>query len=245
MSEFKSYGWGILRAGSPVFDECCVAPTAEGLEDSYAPEHGETLVELFYRVPPPAEEPREVVEPAPQPECGLPLLEGSCRYPATPGSERCWLHSRRAGEEDATVEPAPAPEQRYRCEGCGWEGEAADLAINDGHVAIVRDANGDPEPNLCGPCVPVTDAQPAPQRCGDGGPTYYPPGPPYYGPLVEPAPATVRWLCEGCKRSVPGYRVRGGPPTEHWHWNEGDSMAMYTCGPCVPVTDAQPAGAAP
>lgn len=63
--------------------------------------------------------------------------------------------------------------------------------------------------------------------------------------VVEPAPATVRWRCEGCKRSVPGYRVRGGPPTEHWHWNEGDSMAMYTCGPCVPVTDAQPAGAAP
>lgn len=62
--------------------------------------------------------------------------------------------------------------------------------------------------------------------------------------VVEPAPAPVRWLCEGCKRSVPGYRVRGGPPTEHWHWNEGDSMAMYTCGPCVPATDAQPAGAA-
>lgn len=75
-------------------------------------------------------------------------------------ADRAILAACPAEEPREVVEPAPAA-ARWRCEGCGWEGEAADLATSNGHVAIVPDANGDPEPNLCGPCVPITDAQPA------------------------------------------------------------------------------------
>ena len=138
MSDFKSYGWGILRAaGSPVFDEYCVAPRPDELEDLYVPDHGETLVDLFYRLP---EKPAD---------------DYTARMAEAQATREELGRAPDHTEDSRTmVEPAPA-RGRWRGEGCGWEGTEAELATSNGHADIGRDANGEPEQILCGPCHPV------------------------------------------------------------------------------------------
>lgn len=68
-------------------------------------------------------------------------------------ADRAILAACPAEEPRQVVEPAPAP-ARYRCEGCGWEGSDA----WDHQGAMVHGYGGE---DVCGPVVPVLDAQPA------------------------------------------------------------------------------------